>query len=78
MAELLRVVIAEDDYLVREGTRRLLEDSGEVTVTAAVGSAGELVDAVARTRPDAVLTDIRMSAPVASPATPMTIRPTPG
>ena len=31
MAELLRVVIADDNYLVREGTRRLLEDSGEVT-----------------------------------------------
>jgi DNA-binding NarL/FixJ family response regulator len=53
-------VIADDNYLVREGTRRLLGDSGEVTVLAAVGSAEELVDAVARTRPAAVLTDIRM------------------
>ena len=35
----LRIVIADDNYLVREGTRRLLEDSGEVTVLAAVGSA---------------------------------------
>lgn len=56
----LRVVIAEDHYLVREGTRRLLEDSGEVTVLAAVGTADELLDAVRRLRPDAVLTDIRM------------------
>ena len=56
----LRVVIAEDHYLVREGTRRLLEDSGEVTVLAAVGTAAELLDAVARLRPDSVLTDIRM------------------
>ena len=39
----LRIVIADDNYLVREGTRRLLEDSGEVTVQAAVGSA-ELID----------------------------------
>src|SRR5262245_738073 len=60
MADPLRIVIAEDNYLVREGTRRLLEDSGQVTVLAAVGSAPELLDAVRRARPDAVLTDIRM------------------
>ena len=62
MAEPLRIVIADDNYLVREGTRRLLEDSGQVTVQAAVGSAPELLDAVRRARPDAVLTDIRMPA----------------
>jgi len=39
MAEPLRAVIAEDNYLVREGLRRLLEDSGEVEVLACVGSA---------------------------------------
>ena len=66
MNQPLRIVIADDNYLVREGTRRLLEDSGEVTVQAAVGSADELLDAVRRSRPDAVLTDIRM--PQASPA----------
>lgn len=60
MADRLRVVIAEDHYLVREGTRALLEDSGEIHVVAAVGSAVELLDAVRRLRPDAVLTDIRM------------------
>jgi DNA-binding NarL/FixJ family response regulator len=60
MAEPLRVVIAEDNYLVREGTRRLLEDSREVDVVAAVGSAEELLDAVDRLLPAAVLTDIRM------------------
>lgn len=60
MSEPLRVVIAEDHYLVREGTRKLLEDSGEVTVEAAVGTATELKDAVRRMHPDAVITDIRM------------------
>ncbi|MDP8928979.1 MAG: response regulator, partial [Actinomycetota bacterium] len=59
-SELMRVVIAEDHYLVREGTRRLLEDSGEVDVVAAVGSAQELLDAVERLKPDAVIADIRM------------------
>jgi len=60
MPDRLRIVLAEDNYLVREGTRRLLEDSGEVDVVAAVGDAVELRDAVRRLRPDAVLTDIRM------------------
>ncbi|HVV22058.1 MAG TPA: response regulator transcription factor [Pseudonocardiaceae bacterium] len=56
----MSVVIAEDHYLVREGTRRLLADSGTVDVLAAVGTAGELLDAVDRLRPDTVITDIRM------------------
>ena len=43
----LCVVIAEDNYLVREGTRRLLEDGGGIDVAAAVGTADELLDAVA-------------------------------
>jgi len=60
MSEPLKVVIAEDNYLVHEGTRRLLEDSGGVRVIAAVGTAEELLDAVARLRPDVVITDIRM------------------
>ena len=60
MPEPLQIVIAEDNYLVREGVRRLLEDSGRVTVLAGVGTAVELLDAVRRLAPDAVLTDIRM------------------
>jgi DNA-binding NarL/FixJ family response regulator len=60
MTEPLRVVIAEDNYLVREGTRRLLEDSEQVQVIAAVGDASELLAAVESLAPDAVLTDIRM------------------
>jgi DNA-binding NarL/FixJ family response regulator len=54
------VVIAEDNYLVREGTRRVLEETNEVQVIAAVGTAAELIDAVSRLHPDAVITDIRM------------------
>jgi DNA-binding NarL/FixJ family response regulator len=60
MPDPLRVVIADDHYLVREGTRKLLEDSGEVKVEAAVGTATELKDSVRRKSPDAVITDIRM------------------
>jgi DNA-binding NarL/FixJ family response regulator len=59
-AEPLRLVLAEDHYLVREGTRRLLDDADGIEVLAAVGSATELLGAVAELRPDAVVTDIRM------------------
>lgn len=60
MPEPLRIVIAEDHYLLREGVRALLEDSGRVAVLAAVGTAVELLDSVREHAPDAVLTDIRM------------------
>ncbi|MEV4565587.1 response regulator transcription factor [Nonomuraea sp. NPDC049419] len=60
MAEQIRTVVADDHYLVREGTRRLLELSGEVSVVGAVGDADELLDAVRRLRPHVVVTDIRM------------------
>ncbi len=56
----LRIVTAEDNYLVREGVRRLLTDGDDVQVLAAVGSAPELLAAVSTYSPDAVLTDIRM------------------
>lgn len=60
MSDRLRVVLAEDSYLVREGTRRVLEDTEEVDVVAAVGDSASLLDAVNRLRPDAVISDIRM------------------
>jgi DNA-binding NarL/FixJ family response regulator len=56
----LRVVFAEDNYLVREGTAALLAEVDEIEVVAAVADLPHLLDAVAATRPDAVLTDIRM------------------
>lgn len=60
MSEPLRVVIAEDNYLVREGTRQLLESGGDVRVLAAVGDKAQLLSAVEHLAPSAVLTDIRM------------------
>jgi DNA-binding NarL/FixJ family response regulator len=54
------VVLADDHYLVREGTRQLLELDGSVEVLASCADAVELVDAVARLDTDAVITDIRM------------------
>ncbi len=56
----LRVVIADDHYLVREGTRQLLELGGRIVVQAAVDTAAALLAEVRRQPPDAVVTDIRM------------------
>jgi DNA-binding NarL/FixJ family response regulator len=55
----LTAVIADDAVLVREGVARLLEDSG-ITVVAQARDADELMEAVGRSRPDLVITDIRM------------------
>jgi DNA-binding NarL/FixJ family response regulator len=55
----LRVVIAEDGILVREGVAGILRKFGH-EVVAAVGDAGELLAAVAVHRPDVVVTDVRM------------------
>lgn len=60
MTSKLRVVIAEDHYLVREGTRRTLEDADDIEVVAVVGTATELEDVVPRAKPDVIVTDIRM------------------
>jgi len=60
MTQKLRVVLAEDNYLVREGTRLLLEDTGEVQVVGVAGDADELLEVVAGVEPDVVITDIRM------------------
>lgn len=57
---MIRVIIADDHYLVREGTRQLLEASAEVEVLATVEDGIQLRDAVDRMNPDAVLVDIRM------------------
>jgi DNA-binding NarL/FixJ family response regulator len=56
----LRVAVADDHYLVREGLRQLLELGGEVAVLAGVGTAAELLAVVRREPVDVVVTDIRM------------------
>jgi DNA-binding NarL/FixJ family response regulator len=55
----MRIVIAEDEALLREGLTMVLERRG-LTVAAAVSTAVELREAVESTNPDFVITDIRM------------------
>jgi DNA-binding NarL/FixJ family response regulator len=55
----LRVVIADDHAIVRDGVAALLRESG-IEVLGAVGDAARLHEAVARSRPDVAIIDIRM------------------
>lgn len=55
----MRVVIADDSGLLREGLKRLLTEAGQ-DVVAAVGDAEDLIAAVAEHEPDVALVDIRM------------------
>jgi DNA-binding NarL/FixJ family response regulator len=56
----IRLVLAEDHYLVREGIRRLLETDPDLEVVAVCGDLGSLLAAVDAEQPDVVVTDIRM------------------
>jgi len=56
----VRVVFADDNYLVREGVAGILNEAAEVELLDAVADPVALLAAVATHRPDAVLTDIRM------------------
>jgi DNA-binding NarL/FixJ family response regulator len=56
----IRLVLAEDHYLVREGVRRLLEAQPGLDVVAVCGDLESLLEAVDREGPDVVVTDIRM------------------
>lgn len=56
----IRVVLAEDNYLLRAGTAALFEALPEVELLAAVADKDQLLAAVEQHRPDVVITDIRM------------------
>jgi DNA-binding NarL/FixJ family response regulator len=56
----VRVALAEDSYIVREGIEQVLRGDGEIEVTASCADMTALLEAVAADPPDVVLTDIRM------------------
>jgi DNA-binding NarL/FixJ family response regulator len=56
----IRLVLAEDHFLVREGVRRLLETQPDFELAAVCGDLGSLLAAVSAQRPAVVVTDIRM------------------
>src|SRR3954449_12336047 len=56
----IRIVVAEDSYLVREALTQLLEDDADLELVAVVEEATALARCVERELPDVVLTDIFM------------------
>jgi DNA-binding NarL/FixJ family response regulator len=56
----IRVVLAEDNVLLREGVARLIEAEAELELVAVCGDYDELLAAIDKEAPDVVLTDIRM------------------
>ena len=57
---MIRVVLGEDSFIVREGLREMLAKRAGVEVVAACGDLDELLAAVTEHQPDVVMTDIRM------------------
>src|SRR5438270_3181219 len=56
----LRVLLADDNLIVREGVRALLDAAGDIEVVGVAASYDELVDAATALEPQVVVTDIRM------------------
>jgi len=60
VSQVIRVLLADDHALVREGTRRLLETENDVEVVAEAASGEEAVEATKRFHPDIAIMDIAM------------------
>ncbi|MBI3976995.1 MAG: response regulator transcription factor [Chloroflexi bacterium] len=56
----IRVLLAEDHDIVREGTRQLLERAGDLSIVGEAGDGEEAVRLAERLRPDVVVMDVRM------------------
>lgn len=56
----VRILVAEDSVLMREGVLRMLSGLADITVLGACGNLGEAIDLIDTLLPDVVLTDIRM------------------
>jgi len=57
---MLKVLLADDDALVRAGLRTILSAADDITVTSEAADGAAAINAVAGHRPDVVLMDIRM------------------
>ena len=57
---MLRVIVADDHPVVREGLRAILDAEPDLDVVGEAGSGAEAVELAARLRPDVVLMDLRM------------------
>ncbi|RJL24140.1 response regulator [Bailinhaonella thermotolerans] len=57
---MIRVLVVDDELLVRTGLRTILEAAGDIAVTGEAGDGDEAVSAATRLRPHVVLLDVRM------------------
>jgi DNA-binding NarL/FixJ family response regulator len=57
---LIRVVVVDDQAVIRTGLRTMLEHETDLTIVGEAGNGAEAVEVVARARPDVVLMDVRM------------------
>ncbi len=57
---MIRVLVADDEWMVREMLRTILQAEGDIEVVAAAGDGAEAVALARRHRPDVALLDIRM------------------
>jgi DNA-binding NarL/FixJ family response regulator len=56
----IRLVVVDDHEVVREGLKRMLETESDFSIVAETGRGADVLDLVARTRPDLVLLDVRL------------------
>ncbi|HEV2591970.1 MAG TPA: response regulator transcription factor [Gaiellaceae bacterium] len=57
---MIRVVIADDEPLIRSGLRHILDDEDDIEVVGEAGAGADAVQVVARAEPDVVMMDVRM------------------
>ncbi len=58
----IKILLAEDHVVVREGTRELIQRENDMEVVGEAGNGAEAVDLALRTRPDVIIMDITMPA----------------
>src|SRR5439155_9406843 len=57
----LRVMLVDDHEVVRSGVKAMLQATDDIVVTAEAGSVVEAIDEAARSRPDVVVMDVRLT-----------------
>ena len=57
---MIKVLLADDHKIVREGLKRIIQESGEMTVTAEASDGSEAIRKAMETRPDVAVVDISM------------------
>ncbi|MDE7380224.1 MAG: response regulator transcription factor, partial [Clostridia bacterium] len=57
---MIKVMLADDQIILAEGIRSVLETSGDITVCGVAGDGAEAIETAAATKPDVILMDIRM------------------